>query len=173
MSQSKSELLEWIQAIVIAVVLALLIRTFLFEVIQIEGSSMMPTFHEKDRVVVDRLTYRFSAPKRGDVVIFKNPDDMSLNYIKRVIAVPGETVEVKDGKVYVNDEPLSEPYIQEPPLDYFEKVTVPQNTIFVLGDNRNHSRDSRDPSVGFIPTVNILGKAKLKIWPLSDMKWYK
>lgn len=171
MSESKSELLEWIEAIVIALVLAFFIRTFLFEVIKVEGSSMMPTLYENNRLVVNKLGYRFSSPKQGDIIIFRNPDNMKENYIKRVIAVPGQTVEVKDGSVKVDDKTLAEFYIAEPPLDDFNKVEVPQNTIFVMGDNRNHSRDSRH--IGFIPYENVLGKAKWRIWPINDMKWFK
>ncbi len=173
MSEKKSELMEWVQAIVIAFILSILIKTFLFEVILVDGYSMYPTLHEKDRIIASKLTYRISTPKRGDIVIFKNPDDMRLNYIKRVIGVAGDRIEIRDGVVFVNGEPSEESYINEPPFDDFYEQIVPEDTIFVLGDNRNHSRDSRDPNVGFIPLENVLGKAKIRIWPVKDFTLFK
>jgi len=171
--KQKSELFEWIQAIVFAVVLAFIIRTFLFEFILVEGSSMVPTLHDGDRIAVNKLIYRISKPKSGDIVIFRNPGDPSTNFIKRVIGVEGDRVAIRDGAVYVNDKKLDEPYINEVTIGNFDEITVPKDTIFVLGDNRNHSRDSRDPGVGCIPLGNLFGKAKLRIWPISDIEWFQ
>lgn len=168
MAEKNNELIEWVQAIVIAFILSLFIKTFIFEVILVEGCSMKPTLHEKDRIIVTKLNYKLSKPDRGEIVIFKNPDDMRLNYIKRVIGIEGDRIKIEDGVLYVNGEPVIEDYVQEPALQDFYEQTVPENTIFVLGDNRNESRDSRDPRVGFIPLQNVLGKAKLRIWPLKD-----
>lgn len=173
MPKKKSELIEWVQAIVIAFILSLLIKTFLFEVILVDGYSMYPTIHEKDRIIVTKLNYIVSTPDRGDIIIFKNPDDMTLNYVKRVIGLEGDKVQIKDGVLFINDEPLIEDYIQEPAFTDFDTHIVPEGTIFVLGDNRNQSRDSRDPNVGFIPLKNIVGKAKLRIWPLKDFTSFK
>ncbi|HHW70012.1 MAG TPA: signal peptidase I [Clostridiales bacterium] len=169
MSDKKTELIEWIQAIIIALVLSIIIKTFIFEVILVDGYSMFPTLHERDRIIVNKLAYRISTPKRGDIVIFRNPGNMKQNYIKRVIGVPGDRIEIRDGTVFVNGEAIQEDYIYESPLTDFQEEVVPKDTIFVLGDNRNFSKDSRDPSVGFVPLENVLGKAKIRIWPLTDI----
>ncbi len=173
MSDKKTELIEWVQAIAIAFVLSIIIKTFIFEVILVDGYSMVPTLHERDRIIVSKLTYRMSTPKQGDIVIFKNPGNMKQNYVKRVIGVAGDRIEIKDGMVYINDELLNEAYIKEQPFGDFPEQIVPENTIFVLGDNRNFSKDSRDPSVGFIPLKNVLGKAKIRIWPFTDITLFE
>ena len=106
-------------------------------------------------------------------MVFKNPDNMKENYVKRVIGIPGDTIEIIDEKLYVNDKLVEEPYISEPTIGDFPKVTVPPDTIFVMGDNRNHSQDSRNPLVGFVPIDNVIGKAQLRIWPLEDLTYFK
>lgn len=173
MSKKKSELMEWVQALVIAFVLSLLIKAFLFEVILVDGYSMYPTIHERDRIIITKLESKLSKPKRGDIIVFKNPDDIKLNYVKRVIGIEGDRVQIEDGVLLINDEPLTEEYIEEPAIADFESQVVPEDTIFVLGDNRNQSRDSRDPSIGFIPLKNIVGKAKIRIWPIKDFTRFK
>jgi len=157
---------EWLQSIVIALLLAFLLRMFVFDVVMVEGSSMHPTLESGDRLIVFKLGYRFRLPEHGDIVVFRNPDNPRVNYIKRVIGVEGDRVEIKDGKVYVNGKALVEPYIAEPTLGEYPETVVPEGTIFVMGDNRNFSRDSRNSQVGFIPLENVVGKAKIRIWPL-------
>jgi len=164
---SGNEALEWIEAIVIAVVAAFLIRYFIFEPIKVEGSSMVPTLEDGDMLIVDKLSYRFHEPEHGDIVIFKYPGDMSENFVKRVIAVAGDEIKVENGKVYVNGQQLEENYIAASPELGFPDSVVPEGTICVLGDNRNASKDSRDPQVGFIPLENVVGKAALRIWPAN------
>ena len=114
----------------------------------VQGASMLPTLREGERVLVDKLTYKLREPARGEVVVFRYPADMRRKFIKRVIGVPGDVVEVRDWLVYVNGEPLHEEYILGPTYDEFGPVEVPEDTVFVLGDNRNHSEDSRHASVG-------------------------
>lgn len=161
-----NEWVEWLQSIVIALLLAFLLRMFVFDVVMVEGSSMHPTLESGDRLIVFKLGYRFRLPEHGDIVVFRNPDNPRVNYIKRVIGVEGDRVEIKDGKVYVNGKALVEPYIAEPTLGEYPETVVPEGTIFVMGDNRNFSRDSRNSQVGFIPLENVVGKAKIRIWPL-------
>lgn len=161
-----NEWVEWLQSIVIALLLAFLLRMFVFDVVMVEGSSMHPTLESGDRLIVLKLGYRFRLPEHGDIVVFRNPDNPRVNYIKRVIGVEGDRVEIKDGKVYVNGKALVEPYIAEPTLGEYPETVVPEGTIFVMGDNRNFSRDSRNSQVGFIPLENVVGKAKIRIWPL-------
>lgn len=171
MKETKGDIKEWIQAILIAVVLSIIIRVFLFETTLVIGESMSPTLHEKDRVIINKLTYHLSLPSRGDIVVFKNPNNNKENYVKRVIALAGDTVEIIDGKLYINDELLDEDYIDEVTQGDFSKLEIPEDSIFVLGDNRNHSQDSR--IVGSVPIDNMIGKAQLRIWPLSDFTFFR
>lgn len=169
----KSEWVEWLESIVTALLLAFLLRMFVFDVVLVEGSSMHPTLESGDRLIVTKLSYKFKQPQRGDIVVFKNPDNPRVNYIKRVIGVEGDTVEIRDGKVYVNGQALVEPYIAEPTMGEYPRTVVPEGTIFVMGDNRNFSRDSRNSHVGFIPMQNIIGKAKIRIWPVWAVTIFK
>jgi signal peptidase I len=166
---SLKEIKEWAQAIITAVVLALLIRTFLFEVILVDGASMLPTLHDADRVFVNKIGYIIGKPQIGDVIIFKTPEDPRTNYVKRMIGLPGDKVRIEDGVVYVNDKALDEPYILEPPYNDYAEVTVPEGRFFALGDNRNGSKDSRDSHVGFVPMKNLMGKAVFRVWPLNKL----
>lgn len=167
--QSKKEIKEWIEAIVIAIILAMLIKTFVIEIFEVEGHSMYPTLKDGERLVVNKFVYRFSEPERGDIIIFKYPGDPHYDYIKRVIGIENDVVEIKDGKVYLNDKVLEENYISEPTPGNFGPEKVPEDHYFVLGDNRNNSKDSRFPSVGFVPDENLKGKAVFIIWPLNQL----
>ena len=166
----KKETLEWVQAIVVALVIALVLRTYVFTLVRVSGSSMEPTLQDNDRLVVRRLMY---TPKRGDVIILRPPMHKDTPYIKRVIALPGETVDIDFEKhiVYVDGKPILEKYIYEPtarPGNMRFPLKVEENTVFVLGDNRNNSRDSRYSDVGLIPYDAIMGKATYRIWPLNN-----
>ncbi|HHU64362.1 MAG TPA: signal peptidase I [Clostridiales bacterium] len=168
--KAKSETVEWVQSIVIAVILALLIRGFVFETILVDGESMLPTLNNADRLVVNKISHKINGIERGDIIIFKYPDNENEHFVKRVIACGGDVVKIQDGRVYVNGQQLNEPYVLEETDDDFPESTVPEDTVFVLGDNRGNSRDSRDPRVGFVPVENIIGKPWARIWPLKDMK---
>lgn len=165
-SGSKSRFREWIESIAIAIVLTVIIKAFLFETVLVDGSSMLPTLKDRDRLTVNKLGYRFDGPRHGDIVVFEYPADSSLIFIKRVIATAGDSIEVRDHKVFLNGVELDEDYINERPVMDYPEVSVPQNTVFVLGDNRNDSRDSRFADVGFVPLRNIRGEAVFRIWPL-------
>ena len=130
--------------------------------ILVEGVSMEPTFHNNQRVFVNRLAYTFGEPQRGDVIVFLYPNDPSQEYIKRVIGLPGDHVRVSDGAVYINDRRLVEPYIAAAPR-YQSDWTVPPDTLFVLGDNRNNSHDSHN--WGPVPMKLVVGKALFIYWP--------
>ena len=151
---------------IIATLLVLLGLQATIQSTAVLGSSMEPNFEAGQRLIVNKLIYRFDEVKRGDVVILHPPSDTNMEYIKRVIGLPGETVEVKNGLVYINGEPLSEPYILDPPLYTMQKLEVPQGYYFVLGDNRNNSNDSH--IWGPISKDSIIGKVWLSIWPISD-----
>lgn len=164
------EIKDWVVSILIAVVLAFFIRYFIVELYMVEGPSMRPTLVNGERLVVNKFIYRFKTPERGDVLVFRYPQDPSRDFIKRVIAIPGDTVEIKDGRVFVNGQLLNETYILEKTRGSYPLSTVPQGRIFVMGDNRNNSEDSRFKDVGFVPFELIKGKAVVVFWPLDQLK---
>ena len=165
------ELFQWVLVILGAVILAFLIDTFVIVNAQIPSGSMENTIMTGDRVFGNRLAYKFSDPKRFDIIIFKYPDDESQLFIKRIIGLPGETVEIHDGNIYINgsDTPLEDVDIKEPMEGSFGPYTVPEGCYFVMGDNRNNSRDSRYWENTFVSEDEILGKAVLRYWPLNKM----
>jgi len=166
---------EIVQTLLIAAVLYLTING-LTERVRVEGSSMLPTLRSGEFVLVFRLAYDWQPPQRGDVVVF-HPNTFAVNlrlrnddYIKRIIGLPGERVDVRGGKVYINGKPLNEPYIAEPPR-YHGSWTVPEGYVFVLGDNRNNSTDSH--AFGPVPLESIVGRAILVYWPVENIRWIK
>lgn len=159
---------ESIAVILLAVVFALLIRTFVLEARIIPSSSMLPTLQLQSRVLVNKLSYIVGDIERGDIVVFKPPESLKVeeDYIKRVIALPGETVEVKGSQVYVDGEALTEPYILEPPAYEFGPFSVPENCLFVMGDNRNNSFDSH--AWGALEKDRVKGRAFVIYWPIRE-----
>ena len=170
MSSLGEEAKDWVISIVVAVVLAFFIRQFVVELYVVDGPSMRPTLQSRERLVVNKFIYRFRAPERGEVLVFRYPRDPSRDFIKRVIAVPGDTIEIKDGRVFVNQKLMNEPYILEKTLSDYPQATVPEGHVFVMGDNRNNSEDSRFADVGFVPYDLIKGKAVLVFWPVDQLK---
>jgi signal peptidase I len=161
------ELIDIGKSVLIALVAAFLLITFVFETVTVDGHSMDPTLNDKDRLIVEKVSYYFRAPEPGDIVVIKYPADPSVKFIKRVVAVGGDTVKIEDGKLYVNGKAKNESYILEPMIGDFNEVTVPKNTIFVLGDNRNNSRDSRFQDVGFVSDKLIVGRAAFRLYPFN------
>ncbi|MBB6443823.1 signal peptidase I [Bacillus benzoevorans] len=176
MAKKKNELWEWIKALLIAVLLAVVIRYFLFAPIVVDGLSMMPTLHDQDRMIVNKFSYTIGEPERFDIIVFHAPENK--DYIKRVIGLPGETIEYKDDTLYVNGKAYEEDYLDENkqevidgPLTEPLKITVPEGELFVMGDNRRFSKDSRH--IGTIPMEKVLGKTKVIYWPLEDVSIIK
>jgi len=167
-----AELVSWIKTILMAVVLAFLVGRFLIMNSVVPTGSMIPTVPEQSRIVANRLSYLFDEPARGDIIIFRFPDDESLYFVKRIIALPGETVTIKDGLVYLNDNetPLEEPYLAETPIGSFGPFTVPEGEYFVLGDHRNRSNDARFWNDPYVSEEQIMGKVKLQYYP--NFCWY-
>ncbi len=166
--------IEALQTVGLSVVLALGIRTFVAEARYIPSGSMLPTLEINDRLVVDKIRYDFSDPHRGDIVVFHPPasagDEASHEaFIKRVIGLPGETVVVKDGQVYVDGAPLTEDYLEAPPNYVWGPETVPQEAYLALGDNRNDSYDGH--IWGFVPRDRIIGRATLRFWPFNRLAY--
>ena len=164
----KNDLWEWIKSILVAVILALVIRAFLAEVFLVEGDSMLPTLHNRERLLVSKIQYYYREPLQGEVVVFEATADR--DFIKRVIAVSGDEVRVDLDGVYVNGERISESYVLDKANETYGPVVVPEGSVFVMGDNRNNSLDSRSPSVGFIEIERIKGKAMFIFWPLDHVR---
>ena len=167
----KDFLKETISVIIIAFVLAMILRNYVIEGREIPTGSMLQTVQLNDRIWVNRFIYRFKLPQRGDVVMFQPPATIKSDtpYLKRVIGLPGETVEMKNQKVYINGRALVEPYVAEP-LDYtFGPVVVPADSLLVLGDNRNNSYDSHEWNA-WLTEDRLMGKALAVYWPLNHFK---
>jgi len=184
------EIFQWIRAIIFAVIIAFLIRGFIFEPVYVDGPSMEDTLETGQRLLVYKLGYYFSQPERGDIIVLRYqegdiahlpllerfpfikkifPDFKEVDFIKRVIGLPGDTVDIKDGYVYVNGEKLDEPYAKGPTQKQNIEfpIKIPGNKVLVLGDNRQNSRDSRH--IGLVDYEKIKGKAVYRIWPLEDI----
>lgn len=161
---------EIAKTVATAAVLAFGIRTFVAEARYIPSSSMEPTLQINDRLIVEKVSYHFQKPQHGDIVVF-NPtaaliaQNFKDAFIKRIIGVPGDTIQIKDGKVFVNGKPLTENYIAQRPNYQFGPVTVPPDQYLVLGDNRNNSYDSH--YWGFVPQDRLIGRAALRFWPFN------
>lgn len=161
------ELWEYVKMILFVVIVVLVVDNFLLINAVIPSESMENTIMTGDRIFGNRLAYLFDDPERFDIVIFKYPDDESQRFIKRVIGLPGETVEIREGKVYINgsDTPLDDSFTPETPVGNFGPYTVPEGCYFMLGDNRNNSRDSRMWDNPYVKKEKILGKAVLRYFP--------
>ncbi|HLR01961.1 MAG TPA: signal peptidase I [Virgibacillus sp.] len=166
-TKKKSEWLEWTKAIIIAVLLAFFLRTFVFATSIVEGESMDPTLENGERVIVNKFVYLFGEPERGDIVIIQRP---TKNYVKRVIGMPGETVKMENHSLYIDDKKYTERFINQDAIDHtgnFGPVTIPDDSYFVMGDNRAISKDSRN-GLGFIGEDTIIGRSEFVIFPFSD-----
>lgn len=159
---------ELVETVVLSLVIFLLIR-MVVQNYRIESHSMMPNFQEGQFILVNKLAFIFGAPARGEVIVFHNPRNTNEDYIKRVIGLPGDTVEIHDQIVYIDSRPLPQPYDTNPiPPGYtFGPQLIPPDHLFVMGDNRPNSRDSRYPEVGAISEELVVGKAWLRVWPFS------
>lgn len=174
--KTKYAIYEWVEALLIAAIIALVIRTFIASPYKIPSSSMRPTLVEGDRIFVNKFIYRFREPQRGEVIVFKFPLNPKRVFIKRLAAFGGEGVEILDGRLLIDDKNITHP---EPlsQRDYYnrgdfgregEPVKVPEHSFYVLGDNSKNSRDSR--YWGFVPEKNLIGKASFIWWPPSRLK---
>jgi signal peptidase I len=163
----KSKTRETVETFVVAIVLALGVRATVAEARFIPSESMLPTLEVGDRLIVEKVTYRLHAPERGDIVVFDPPPrsgfDRGNAFIKRIVGLPGETIAVREGQVYINDQPLNETYVMEPPTYEMDPLTIPAGNVFVMGDNRNNSADSH--VWGALPIDNIIGRSAVRFWP--------
>lgn len=169
--QSPETAFGTLQTVVWVLLAAFLVRSFIAQPFVVQGRSMEPTFSHQDYLVVDKVKYRLGNPERGDVIVFKAPEDMTQNYIKRIIGLPGETVKIENNTVSINGEPLSEEYLPEEAFSgqtgtFFLEQTLGPDEYFVMGDNRDHSSDSR--RWGPLPEHNIVGRALITVYPFQD-----
>ncbi len=175
----RSGLVEWIVVVVVAISSALLVRAYVLQQFAVEGTSMLNTLHPSDRVLVNKLSYRLHDPRRGDVVVLKRIENNSQerDLIKRVVALPGETIEYHDCQLFIDGILVIEPYL-DPQIvssnrcgsDQPAVQVLPQH-VFVMGDNRGGSLDSRDSSVGQVDYGNLIGRAFVVMWPFADWQW--
>ncbi|RDW18404.1 signal peptidase I [Oceanobacillus arenosus] len=166
-SKEKNEWLEWGKAIVIAIIIALLLRTFIFATSIVEGESMDPTLEDGERVIFNKFVYLINEPDRGDIIIIQRPNK---NYVKRVIGLPGEQIEIIAGELLIDGDPYKQTFITNDAImqtGNFGPITVPKDNYFVMGDNRAISMDSRN-GLGFIEEEEIIGKSEIIIYPFSE-----
>lgn len=168
----KSHIIEFIQTIAVFVAISLFIYYFAIQPHKVSGASMEPNFHDKDFILTDKVTYKFNEPKHGDIIVFKNPNNEAQDFIKRIIALPGDKIMLKEGHIYINGDLVKESYLDSNLvtrsgafLSEGKEITVEENDLITLGDNRNNSYDSKD--WGYLPMKNIIGKAFFRYWPLQ------
>ncbi|MCK4260917.1 MAG: signal peptidase I [Halanaerobiales bacterium] len=174
MQTQKSQIREIFESVVIAGILAVFIITFVVQSFVVEGRSMYPSLHDGERLFVNKFIYRFKEPQRGDIVVFSPKGDPGKKYIKRIIGVSGDEVVINREGVYINSMKIEEDYINELARTGFNTFKVPEGHIFVLGDNRNHSTDSRNlQHVGYVDYKSVSGKAFWVYWPLNWIRILK
>lgn len=164
------EALSWVLSIAVAVAAAFLIRAFLFEFVLVDGPSMQPTLETGERIAIEKVSRYQGLPERGDIVIVNYPN-RTENFVKRAIGLPGETIEIRDSTVYIDGVPLEEDYVNPVPYFDYGPTVVPEGHVFVMGDNRANSMDSRAGQVGPIPEDAIVGHGLFVIWPPDKMHW--
>ncbi len=184
LKKEKNEFFEWVKVIVLTAVFVIGIRTFIFSPIMVDGASMMPTYEDGDRIIVNKIGKTITDLERFDIVVFKAPDER--NFIKRIIGLPGDHIAYENDELYVNGEKFEEPYLSQykSELDGFGDLTydftleqltdrskIPEDYYLVLGDNRRKSSDSRDARVGLVAKDKIIGKANIRVYPFDEVGW--
>ena len=166
----KQEIFEWIMVFVVAAALAFVVRTFIFEPVRVDGSSMLNTLTDSDFMIATKFDYLLGDPERFDIVIcdYPNTDD-GMYRVKRVIGLPGETIELRGGELYVDGEHVAQDFDMTENSTNFGPLTVPEDCYFVMGDNRNNSKDSRSSLVGALPRSMIRGHVRVVVFPFDDM----
>ena len=161
----KQEIIEWVVTLAVALVIATVVRTFIFEPVRVDGNSMYPTLKHGEVMIVSKMSYRFGGePELFDVVICHYPGRGNTNFVKRIVGLPGDTVEIADGYLLVNGVAYDEKFLHERPVGNYGPITIPEGQYFVMGDNRNNSNDSRNPAYGPLDRKQIVGKVSAVLW---------
>ncbi|MFP3896430.1 MAG: signal peptidase I [Anaerolineales bacterium] len=163
----KSWLRELVESVLPALIIVLVINVFLAQATRVEGQSMEPNLHDNQRLIIEKVSYRFRSPERGDIVVLRPPQQSSEPLIKRVVGLPGETLEIHDGRVYVDGELADEPYLNQPTWGALDPILIPEEHVFVMGDNRRASNDSR--AFGVVAFDDIIGRAWVRYWPPAEI----
>ena len=163
------KIIEISKSIAISLVVAIFIISFIFQVVTVSGESMIPTLQNNDKLVLEKVSYRIISPRKNDIVVVRYPADIRERIIKRVIAVAGDKVKISDNKLYINGKAIDEYYKSENFMQDYDEAEVPQDSIFILGDNRNFSKDSRSSDIGFVKLNLIEGKAVIRLYPFNKM----
>ncbi|MHB1296450.1 MAG: signal peptidase I [Anaerolineae bacterium] len=158
---------ELAEAALPALIIVLVVNIFLAQATRVDGQSMIPSLQDNQRIIIEKISYRFRAPERGDIIVLNRPQRAAVPLIKRVIGLPGDTIAIHDGRVYVNGDALNEPYLAEETRGVMPSQLVPEGHVFVLGDNRGSSNDSR--AFGMVSFSDIIGRAWVRYWPLDMM----
>ena len=158
---------ELVETVIPAVLIAAFITLFLAQATQVYGQSMEPNLHPGQRLIVEKISYRFYSPHRGDVVVLRLPEQSGNYLIKRVVGLPGETIEIRDHQAFIDGRPLTEPYINDTVRYSMSPRLIPLDAVFVLGDNRDFSNDSH--SFGPVPLSNVIGRAWIRYWPPTEI----
>jgi signal peptidase I len=161
---------EVVKVVVISLAIILPIRLWLVQPFYVEGASMEPSFYDSEYLIINEISYRFEEPQRGEVIIFRNPQNTKIYFIKRVLGLPGETIEIKQGKVFIDDELIEESYIENFSTQSKQATILAEDEYFVMGDNRTNSFDSR--SIGPIKAKHIIGKVWVRGWPLDRINTF-
>ncbi|WP_291632348.1 signal peptidase I [Clostridium sp.] len=160
---------EVVKSTAISLVIAVFIINFIFQIVTVNGESMFPTLQNNDKLILEKVSYRIIPTKRNDIVVIKYPADIGQRIIKRVIAVAGDKVKISDNIIYINGKIINEYYKNESIMRDYDEAIVPKDSIFVLGDNRNFSKDSRNSDVGFVKLNLLEGKAIIRLYPFNKM----
>jgi signal peptidase I len=166
---SRAGFAVWLRDLIISLAISAFIIIFLYQPVKVEGTSMMPSLEDQERIFVNKFVYRLEPIERGDIIVFRYPRDPSMSFIKRVIGTPGDVIRIEGGQVYVNNEPLDEGYVPPAYTDArsYQEIAVPPQCYFVLGDHRSMSKDSRD--FGPVDQSYIYGKAVFGYWPMDKL----
>lgn len=163
------KIFEVVKSTAISLLIAVFIINFIFQIVTVNGESMVPTLQNNDRLILEKVSYRIISVKRNDIVVIKYPANISERIIKRVIGVAGDKVRISDNILYINGKTINETYKNEYLMKDFNEIIVPQDSIFVLGDNRNFSKDSRSSDIGFVKLNLLEGKAIMRLYPFNKM----
>ena len=164
-----TKIFDVVKSTAISLIIAVFIINFMFQIVTVNGESMIPSLYNNDKLILEKVSYRITSPKRNDIVVIKYPADTRERIIKRVIAVAGDKVKINDNILYVNGKTIDEYYKNEDFMQDYDEAEVPKDSIFILGDNRNFSKDSRSNDIGFVKLNLLEGRAIIRLYPFNKM----